>query len=74
MEDKYAKFGKASTTVPEAWVPDRSALVRATPCQIRRASSSFPTRTSSSLDRFHPSHFQHLSDAAHGVLGCLWEA
>eukprot|EP00959_Pyramimonas_sp_CCMP1952_P402613 8436761-Pyramimonas_sp.AAC.1 len=26
MEDKYAKLWKASSTAPEAWVPDRSAL------------------------------------------------
>eukprot|EP00959_Pyramimonas_sp_CCMP1952_P014736 312245-Pyramimonas_sp.AAC.1 len=74
MEDKYVKLWNASPTAPVAWVPDRSALARATPNQIRRASCSFPTRTSSSLGVLHPSHFQHLSDAALGVFGCLWEA
>ena len=74
MEEQYASLWKASAQAPVAWVPDRTALARSTPSQIRGASKSFTTRTSSSIDGLHPSHFQHLSDAALCVLGALWEA
>jgi len=74
MEAKHAKLWKAKYTPSTAWIPDRQAMDRPTPDMIRAASRTFSTRTSSSLDGFHPTHLQHFSDDALEALCDLFVA
>ena len=54
--------------------PDRKALPRAQPHELRAASLLFPCGTSLSLDGFHPRHFALLSDGLLTALGAIIEA
>ena len=62
------RFWNASSVAGVVDVPDRDSFDLSSPQEIRAASKSFPTSTSSSLDGLHPRHYAMLCDAA---LWCL---
>ena len=61
--EQLAKLWRPGEAQP-LWVPDRATFAKATPDQLRRASSSFSAATAQSLGGFQPRQYALLSDEA----------
>ena len=69
----YKRWWSSSRPVP-AWIPDRTALPKVNPGELRAVARSFSHNTTAAPDHFHPRHFLLLEDQALEVVALMFKA